>query len=195
MAVLRTVRWGVPMKNEGSRRRKSRDWEDVEMEEQEQEQIKWEEPKWQRRLDENGVVHLWIELPGVKKEDLSLEVKDGCLSVTGERSKRRKVQLMEGEVVVEDGDELCAEGGRPDTDGSPIKKGKSSEPMVKSEEREKGTKEKEKSVPSPTEKTYHAIIKLGKLADTSKINATLRHGLLTLTVPQVRPTPIQIPIS
>lgn len=37
-----------------------------------------------------------LELPGIKKDDIKVEVKDGVLTVSGERNQERKTETPEG---------------------------------------------------------------------------------------------------
>jgi HSP20 family molecular chaperone IbpA len=107
---------------------------------------------------------LSVELPGVDKSDVKLEVKDYALHVYGERVARsaesRKNKPIGGEKPRQDGDsnvEVMHEEG-------------------------KGTSAEKVEHPEATLK-YHATFSLAKVADIEAITADLRNGLLTVTVP------------
>jgi HSP20 family protein len=42
--------------------------------------------------DSNGETVIQAELPGVKKEDISVDVKDNVLTITGQRSKEEEIK-------------------------------------------------------------------------------------------------------
>eukprot|EP00181_Compsopogon_caeruleus_P003262 CAMPEP_0184684952 /NCGR_PEP_ID=MMETSP0312-20130426/17213_1 /TAXON_ID=31354 /ORGANISM="Compsopogon coeruleus, Strain SAG 36.94" /LENGTH=154 /DNA_ID=CAMNT_0027138613 /DNA_START=520 /DNA_END=987 /DNA_ORIENTATION=+ len=50
-------------------------------------------------VDENGDIHLIIDMPGVRKEDASIEVKDGEVVIKGVRHRRQKTKEAEGNVA------------------------------------------------------------------------------------------------
>jgi HSP20 family protein len=54
-------------------------------------------PSWTPTVDlretsNNGPLHMDIELPGVKRDDISIELNDGVLSISGQRNYERKVE-------------------------------------------------------------------------------------------------------
>jgi HSP20 family molecular chaperone IbpA len=113
-------------------------------------------------LDDTDI--LSVELPGVDKNNVKLEVKDYTLHVYGERIMRnaepRNGKRVEGENPSDDGDgkvEITHEEG-------------------------KGTSAEKAERPDATLK-YRATFALAKVADVQAITADLSNGLLIVTVP------------
>lgn len=114
------------------------------------------EPEYKWSTEKDGTVIGEIELPGVAKEDLELDIKDQKLTL---RAVRRRA--MEGKT---DGSEAV-----PEEDG---------------EKQEVAKKKSEEKNEDDVVKRYKAEFSLPKTANVEDIKARYTNGILTLAIPK-----------
>jgi HSP20 family molecular chaperone IbpA len=134
-------------------------------------------PRYHHVAADNADI-LSVELPGVEKNNVKLDVKDFTLSVSGERM----IPSMQTGKPVKD----IKETGKPVKDSKTDKAEGEPGGRVEVTHVEGNGTTAEKVHPASAMK-YSAMFSLAKVADVSAITADYKNGLLTIIVPHKQP--------